>query len=85
MLTGDSAQCAHYVGRACGMIGEAADLLLADIDSSGDVTWSFVGNGAQDVKLQPSFTTAQVRQVSALASIFSICPDAPGNTLLSGF
>ena len=72
MVTGDSAQCAHYIGRACGMIEEAADLLLADVDSSGEVTWSFVGNGSQDVKLQPRFTTIQVRKPLGLTAIYYI-------------
>ena len=65
MVTGDSAQCAHYIGRACGMIEEAADVLLADVDSAGEVAWTFVGNGAQDDKLRPTFTTAQARLLLA--------------------
>ena len=59
MVTGDSAQCAHYIGRACGMIEEAADLLLADMDATGSVAWSLVGSHAQDIKLQTKMSTAQ--------------------------
>ena len=60
MLTGDSAQCAYYIGRECGMVAEAAELLLADVDSAGDVTWTHMGTTPQDAKLHPTFTTAQV-------------------------
>lgn len=59
MVTGDSAYCAHYIGRACGLIEEAADLLLADVDASGDVAWSFAGSRAQDNKLQVKMSTQQ--------------------------
>ncbi|KAL3158258.1 hypothetical protein ABBQ38_010509 [Trebouxia sp. C0009 RCD-2024] len=62
MVTGDSAYCAHYIGRACGLIEEAADLLLADVDASGDVAWSFAGSRAQDNKLQVKMSTQQVIQ-----------------------
>lgn len=60
MVTGDSAYCAHYIGRACGLIEEAADLLLADVDASGDVAWSFAGSRAQDNKLHVTMSTQQV-------------------------
>lgn len=59
MVTGDSAQCAHYIARACGMLEESANLLLADVDTTGNVAWSFVGSHAQDSKLQTKMTTAQ--------------------------
>lgn len=60
MVTGDNAHCAAYIGRACNMVAQDADLLLADVDSSGDVNWSLMGSNRQDAKLHPSFTTAQV-------------------------
>lgn len=59
MVTGDSAHCAHYIGRACGLIEQAADLLLADVDASGTVAWSFVGTRVQDHKLQITMSTQQ--------------------------
>lgn len=58
-MTGDSAQCGHYIARACGMLEESADLLLADVDTMGNVAWSFVGSHAQDSKLRTKMTTAQ--------------------------
>ena len=60
MVTGDSAQCGHYIGRACGMVAEGADVLLADVGLEGEVTWSFMGASSQEAKLQTSFTTVQV-------------------------
>ena len=60
MVTGDSAQCGHYIGRACGMVAEGADVLLADVGPEGEVTWSFMGANSQEAKLQTSFTTVQV-------------------------
>ncbi|DBA79899.1 TPA: hypothetical protein ACH3X1_008117 [Trebouxia sp. C0004] len=63
LVTGDSAHCAAYIGRACGMVAQHAGLLLADVDSSGDVNWSLMGSNRQDAKLQQSFTTAQVLEM----------------------
>lgn len=60
MVTGDSAHCAAYIGRACGMVAQHADILLADLDTRGNVSWSLMGSNRQDAKLHPSFTTAQV-------------------------
>lgn len=72
MVTGDSAHCAAYIGRACGMVAQHADLLLADINSSGDVNWSLMGSNRQDAKLHISFTTAQVGCLHLLASMCSL-------------
>ncbi|DBB17796.1 TPA: hypothetical protein ACH3X3_002824 [Trebouxia sp. C0006] len=63
MVTGDSAHCAAYIGRACGMVAQHADILLADIDTCGSVSWSLMGSNRQDAKLHPSFTTAQVLEM----------------------
>ena len=71
MVTGDSSHCAHYIGRASGLIEEAADLLLADVDATGDVAWSFVGSRAQDNKLQVKMSTQQASR------IFSMCKGVP--------
>ncbi len=60
MVTGDSVHCAAYIGRACGMVAQHADILLADIDTCGNVSWSLMGSNRQHAKLHPSFTTAQV-------------------------
>ena len=60
IVTGDAAQRGQYVGRACGMVAEAADLLLADVDTSGDVVWTAMGASSQDDKLLQTLTTAQV-------------------------
>lgn len=68
MVTGDSAQCAHYIGRACGMIEESADLLLADVDTTGNVAWSFVGSHAQDSKLQTKMSTAQASEAGTVSA-----------------
>ena len=68
MVTGDSAQCGHYVGRACGMVAEAADLLLADVDPSGDVCWAPMREYSQDDKLLHALSTAQVTPLSYLFS-----------------
>ena len=76
MVTGDSAQCAGYVAKACGMLEESADLLLADVNTTGNVAWSFVGSHAQDSKLQTKMTTAQASGAGlVLTRDWSSCPN----------
>ena len=45
MITGDNAQCAYYISRACGMLGDSTRVLLADMGKGDDaVTWRQMGN-----------------------------------------
>ena len=57
MLTGDNAQCAHYIARQCSMVSEGAEVLLGDVTPAGGVAWTPL----LQTKLSTSLTTAQVR------------------------
>jgi len=79
MVTGDSAQCAHYIGRACGMVAEGADLLLGDVDAGGDVAWSLMATHTQDIKLQSTLTTAQVCTTEPCGGVAGWCSTMKGS------
>ena len=67
MVTGDNAQCAHYIACQCGMVSEGAPVLLGSVTSEGQVAWSPLGPGPKPDKLSPSLNTAQVNQVLVMA------------------
>jgi cation-transporting ATPase 13A3/4/5 len=40
MITGDNAQCGHYIARKCGMARSDATMLLGELDGEGRIMWS---------------------------------------------
>lgn len=60
MLTGDNAQCAHYIARQCCMVSEGAEVLLGDVTPEGSVAWAPLGSSPQADKLSREFSTSQV-------------------------
>ncbi|KAG0585432.1 hypothetical protein KC19_2G011200 [Ceratodon purpureus] len=39
MVTGDNAQCGHYIAKQCMMVAPDVRVLLGDIDTDGSVSW----------------------------------------------
>lgn len=58
MVTGDNAQCGHYVAEKCGMISPQAQMLLGELDESNQVVWS--GMAVEDQENKTRMSTAQL-------------------------
>ncbi|KAH9540758.1 hypothetical protein CY35_14G023000 [Sphagnum magellanicum] len=39
MVTGDNAQCGHYIAKECAMVEPHVQVLLGDVDKQGSVSW----------------------------------------------
>lgn len=50
MVTGDNAQCGHYIAKASGMIAADTPVLLGDIAGGGTVAFSPMGSGSDGEK-----------------------------------
>lgn len=71
MLTGDNAQCAHYIARQSNMVSEAAQVLLADVTPGGDIAWAPLGPEPIQHKPSAQLSTAQVGFVAAVLVVLS--------------
>lgn len=64
MVTGDNAQCGHYIAKASGMIAEEVPVLLGDVTSGGTVSFS-----PMESEQGKALTLAQVWPAIAVADI----------------
>ncbi|KAH7415779.1 hypothetical protein KP509_14G060200 [Ceratopteris richardii] len=49
MVTGDNAQCGHYIARKCSMVAPQVQIFLGDVDAAGSVFWMPMDGQSDDV------------------------------------
>lgn len=49
MVTGDNAQCGHYIARECGMVAPHAQIFLGDCDDQNSIFWMPMSSQSNNV------------------------------------